>query len=126
MGHIYQRVKLAAVNEEEVTMLVDTGATFSLVPRALADRLGVARFPRKHMIILADGHRVEADVGVVSVEIGGRTAPSTVVIMECDEPLLGVETLETLGLAVDPSTGALTPTRSFTIRLRGLSLVPAR
>ena len=88
MGHVYQRVKLGAVNEEELTILVDTGATLSLIPPALADRLGVTRLPRKQVIVLADGRRLEAEVGVVMVEIGDRRAPSTVVIADCDEPLL--------------------------------------
>ena len=125
MGHVYQRVKLGAVNEEELTILVDTGATLSLIPPALADRLGVTRLPRKQVIVLADGRRIEAEVGVVMVEIGDRRAPSTVVIADCDEPLLGVESLETLGLAVDPTTGSLKPTRSFTVRLGGLSMASA-
>ena len=125
MGRVYQRVKLAAVNEEELAILVDTGATLSLIPPALSDRLGVARFPRKQTIILADGRRVEADVGTVMVEIGDRRAATTVVIADCDEPLLGVETLEILGLAVDPTTGSLTPTRSFTVRLGGIGMAAA-
>jgi len=32
MGHVYQRVKLAAVNEEDLNILIDTGATLSLIP----------------------------------------------------------------------------------------------
>src|SRR2546428_4444964 len=124
MGHVYQRVKLAAVNEEDLNILVDTGATLSLIPPALADRPGIARFPRKQVIVLAAGRRIEADAGVVMVEIGDRKAVSTVVIADCDEPLLGVETLETLGLAVDPTTGSLTPTRSFTVRLGAVIIWP--
>ena len=72
MGHVYQRVKLGAVNEEDLTILVDTGATLSLIPPALADRLGITRLPRKQVIVLADGRRIEAEVGVVMVEIGDR------------------------------------------------------
>src|SRR5213593_125102 len=106
MGHVYQRVKLAAVNEEDLN-------------------IRIARFPRKQVIVLADGRRIEADAGVVMVEIGDRKAVSTVVIADCDEPLLGVETLETLGLAVDPTTGSLTPTRSFTVRLGAVIMAPA-
>src|SRR5947208_13057092 len=49
MGHVYQRVKLGAVNEEDLTILVDTGATLSLIPPALADRLGITRLPRKQV-----------------------------------------------------------------------------
>jgi clan AA aspartic protease len=120
MGHVYQRVKLAAVNEEELTILVDTGATYSLIPPALAQRLGVSPLPRKQLLTLADGRRIEAEIGLVMVEIGDRSAGATVVIAECDEPLLGVEALEALGLAVDPTTGALKPTRAYTVRLGGV------
>jgi len=120
MGHLYQRVELAAVHEEELTILVDTGATYSVIPPSLADRLGVSRLPRKQTIILADGRRIEAEVGTVMVRIGDRSAATTVVIAECDEPLLGVEALEALGLAVDPTTGSLRPTRTYTVRLGGV------
>src|SRR5881409_479273 len=96
MGHVYQRVELAAVHEEELTILVDTGATYSLIPPSLADRLGVSRLPRKQTIILADGRRIEAEVGTVMVRI------------------------EALGLAVDPTTGSLRPTRTYTVRLGGV------
>ena len=119
MGHVYQRVELAAVHEEELTILVDTGATYSLIPPSLADRLGVSRLPRKQTIILADGRRIEAEVGTVMVRIGDRSAASTVVITDCEGPLLGVEALEGHGLAVDPTTGSLRPTRAYTVRLGG-------
>jgi len=89
--------------EEDLTILVATGATLSLIPPALADRLGVVRLPRRQVIVLADGRRVEAEV-------------------RRDELLLGVETLETLGLAVDPTTGSLKPTKSFTVRLGGVGV----
>jgi len=49
------------------------------------------------------------------VRIGDRSAASTVVITDCDEPLLGVEALGGLGLAVDPATGSLRPTRAYTV-----------
>jgi clan AA aspartic protease len=120
VGHVYQRVKLAAVNEAELDILVDTGATFSLISPALADRLGVARLPRKQVIALADGRRLEAEIGSMVVQIGDRSAAATVLVVDCDEPLLGVETLEALGLAVDPSTGTLKATRSYTVRLGGV------
>jgi clan AA aspartic protease len=120
MGHVFQAVKLAAASEANVTMLVDTGATFSLISPALADRLGVARLPRTTTITLANGQRIEAQVGTVLFEIGDRRSAGTVVIADCDEPLLGIETLEAMGLAVDPSSGSLKPTRAYTVRLGGL------
>ena len=66
-------------------------------------RLGVSRLSRKQTVILADGRDLEAEVGLVMVRIGDRSAASTVVITDCDEPLLGVEALEGLGLAVGTS-----------------------
>src|SRR2546422_223260 len=122
MGHVYQRVKLAAVNEEELTILVDTGATYSLIPPALADRLGVVRLPRKEVVVLADDRRIEAEAGLITVAIGDRKAPTTALVADCSEPLLGVETLEVLGLAVDPRTGTLKPTRSYTFRIPGVGV----
>lgn len=120
MGHVFQKAILSAVNEEEVTMLVDTGATHSLISPQLADRLGVVRFPLKETVTLANGQKVETELGQVAIRIGDRQAVAQTLIADCDEYLLGVETLETLGLSVDPSAGVLRPTRSYTVRLGGL------
>jgi clan AA aspartic protease len=120
MGHVHQKVKLTAVHEEEVSMLVDTGATHSLIAPDLADRLGVARSPFKETVTLANGRRVEADLGLVRVQVGDHAVGTLALILECDEPLLGVEALEALGMAVDPSTGTLKPTRGYRLRLGGL------
>ena len=119
VGHVYQRVKLSAVNEEERTILVDTGATYSMIPPALADRLGAPRLPGTVAVTLADGRQIDAEFGIIKIDIQGRTAGTTVIIADCPEPLIGVETLEALGLAVDPTTGTLKPTRAYTIRLGG-------
>jgi len=102
-------------------MLVHTGATYSLISPELADRIGVVRFPKRQTITLANGQRTEADVGLVMVDVEGRSVATPAFIVPCDEPLLGVEALEALGLAVDPARGVLTPTRSYTVRLGGLS-----
>ena len=41
MGHVYQRLKLSAVREEEMTIMVDTGATSVAMSRSEADRIGI-------------------------------------------------------------------------------------
>lgn len=125
MGLVYQRLKLSAVNQEELTMMVDTGATYSLISPALADRLGVVRFPGRIPVTLADGRRLDADMGMVRVEIGDRAGATAAVIAECPEPLLGVEALEVLGLAVDPTSGTVKPTRPYGARLGGVLAAPA-
>ena len=125
MGHVIQNVRLGALKEAEVPLLVDTGATYSLITPALADRLGVVRLPNKAQVTLANGQRITAEIGAVQVQIGDRVAPSLAIIADCDEMLLGVEALEALGLAVDPTSRTLTPTRGYTLRLGGLRANPA-
>jgi clan AA aspartic protease len=120
MGRVYQRLKLAAVREEEMTILVDTGATYSLISPDLADRLGVVRLPQRFPVTLADGRQIDAEMGPIRVEIPGRVGATMAVIAECADPLLGVEALEVLGLAVDPTAGKLVPTRTWTARLGGI------
>ena len=117
MGHVRQEVELFAEKPARVRMLVDTGATFSVIPKALARAIGVKPGRRPYTVTLADGRRVKCAVGLVDYRIGKREAPGTILIGDVAEPLLGVETLEALGLAVDPRKGRLTPTRSYTVRV---------
>ena len=117
MGDVRQDVQIIGDRSATVRMLVDTGATFSVIPKALAREIGVRRHRRPYTVILADGRRVKCAAGIVSYRIGKREAPGTILIGDVPEPLLGVETLEGLGLAVDPLKGRLTPTRSYTVRV---------
>jgi len=118
MGYIFVKAILEGVNrQEEIELLVDTGATLSTIPEDLAQRLGVPRLKPKRAQ-LADGRELVVEAGTVQIKINGREAPTTVLIMGMgNEPLLGVETLETLGLKVNPQTRTLEPTRSFVLRL---------
>jgi clan AA aspartic protease len=117
MGHTFVTVYLEGTKKgEEMKVLVDTGATFTVIPKDLAERLGVPKL-RKERVKLANGMEVKAEAGVVHIKIKEREAPTTVLIMDCEEPLLGVEALETLGLKVNPETEELEPTRSFVLRV---------
>ncbi len=120
MGHVMQETTLSGVNSEKVSLLVDTGATYSLVSPELAKRLGLAPFPTKEKVTLANGQKIEADIALVRVQIGDRSVATPALIMDCDEPLLGVEALEALGMAVDPTSGTLKPMRNYSLRLGGL------
>lgn len=115
MGHIFTDAYLEGlVSGEKVRMLVDTGATLTVISSELAERLGVSRL-KSRKVKLANGIEVNAEAGAINIKVNGREVPTTVLIMG-EEPLLGVETLETLGLKVNPETGKLEPTRSYTIR----------
>lgn len=119
VGHIHQSVELRAEKLATVRMLVDTGATFSVIPDRLARAVGIKRLRRSVAIRLADGRRVRLDAGVAIFRIDGREAPATVLVGEVAEPVLGVETLEALGLTVDPRRRRLTPSRHYAVRLGG-------
>ena len=119
MGHVVQKVLLTAREEREVSMVVDTGATFSVLPPDLADEIGVARLGRTYRIELANGTPVDMEVGTAFFRVLDREAPATVLIGAVTEPLLGVETLEALGLTVDPTTGTLRKKRGYAVRLGG-------
>src|SRR6266705_4490571 len=87
---------------EEVSLLVDTGATLSWIPRATLEKLGVQAFSRLPFT-LADGRRLERDTTAVLMTIDGRKAPVPVAFGEPgEEAVLGATALEVLGFVVDP------------------------
>ena len=90
-------------------MLVDSGALYSVVPTPILRRLGISP-DRTETFRLADGTALTRDVGGASFEIAGRHALSPVIFgKRGDHVLLGVVTLEALGLALDPIRRRLRP-----------------
>ena len=116
VSHIHQDVRLSAERAKNVRMLVDTGATFSIVPEAIARAIGVKPMRQRRSVMLADGRRIKLAPATAIFKIGDREAPATILVGQVAEPILGVETLEALGLAVDPRRERLIPTRSYTLR----------
>ncbi|MEM2876098.1 MAG: hypothetical protein QXL67_04000 [Candidatus Bathyarchaeia archaeon] len=53
---------------------------------------------------------------MVEVEVEKRRVPAIALIMETEEPLLGVEALEAMGFRVDPTTGRLEAIRGYAVR----------
>lgn len=95
---------------EELEVTVDTGSTFTAVPREMLQRLGV-RVERSMPSVTADGRIVPVDVAHTTIKLEGLEFPTPVIFAEPGEPsLLGVVTLEEAGLAVDPVGGQLIPT----------------
>jgi clan AA aspartic protease len=121
MGHVYVDADLSWVSTERVRLLVDTGATYTLLPEDLVQRLGIPPSPRAVRVTLADGSEKDFHLGTVLVRLEEREAGATVLIAPVgSEPLLGVEALEALGLAVDPTTHTLRPTRAHSVMAVGL------
>jgi len=105
MGHFRVPVQVGSrtgEHLESLEALVDTGATFTLIPREVLERVGVV--PEEEWPFeLADGREVRYPVAWVQIRIGARTQPTIAVFGERgSEPTLGVVTLESFLLAVDP------------------------
>ena len=127
MGHVFVDAELSWVNAERVRLLVDTGATYTLLPEDLVQRLGITPSPRPVRVTLADGSEEEFHLGTVLVRLEQRDAGATVLIApRGSEPLLGVEPLEALGLAVDPTSHTLRPTRAHGVMAVGMRPARAR
>ena len=107
---------------ETVEALVDTGATFTMAPRFLLERLGIV--PQERVPFqLAEGRAVRYDMAQTQVRIDGRTRTILVVFGESgSEPLLGAYTLEGFLLAPDPVNRRLIPVPGL---LKAVDLNPA-
>ena len=94
---------------EKIEALVDSGASYTMVPASLLRSLGVTPL-RRAGFELADGSRIELEVGQTWLQLAGRRGISLVVFAdEGSKPLLGAVTLETLQLGIDPVGMRLVP-----------------
>ena len=119
MGHIYVDSFIEGKDgASKLRMFVDTGSTFTLLPQAVAHNLGIMLLPgRKQIIELADGTQKEYPVAIGNIEILGRKSiGERFLVAEVSEPVLGVLTLEALGLTVDPTMGKVKPSRTWQAR----------
>jgi clan AA aspartic protease len=99
-----------------VTLLIDTGAQYSLLPQDVWKSLGLRRV-RSMTFQLADMSRIDRSISECEIElpaIEGETprGHTTVILGEAnDVALLGVVTLEGLGLVFNPFDRSLRPMR---------------
>lgn len=115
MGITTIRARLTNIAARErtsdVDMVVDSGAIYSVVPATVLDAIGVEA-EETETFGLADGRSVRRRVGDVRFEIEGRRGVSRVIFGEPDDAaLLGMVTLESLGLSLDPLKRTLRPLR---------------
>lgn len=104
-----------ATGFEPVDVLVDTGASFTMLPRRMLERLHVT--PHDTMeFILADGRRVEREIGRVWVKYNGRQEITIVAFVDDEAPpVLGAYSLEGLRLGVDPLNRRLIETPGYAL-----------
>ncbi len=92
-----------------VDALVDTGASDTVLPQDVLDKLGVTPIVRRPFR-LADERIVEYAVGQARIRLSGEEFIVLVIFApEGTLPLLGATTLETFSLGVDPKAQRLMP-----------------
>jgi len=85
---------------QEVEFLVDTGSRYTVISSGLARDLGITPTVVTHAV-LANSSRVEMGTAMAYLKLLDREAAVPVGILEVPIPLLGVTSLELLGLRVD-------------------------
>lgn len=119
MGAFYQRIAIAATLSgpfEDLDALVDTGATYTQVPRPILERLGIQATHRGEFET-ADGRIIEREMAEVPLRLDGQMHYALVVFGDPGStPLLGVVTLEIFRLGVDPVRQRLIPVRGLLMK----------
>jgi len=102
-------VKDSTDKEANVRFLVDSGATYTLLPHDVWHALGLS--PKRSVTFtLADGTTIERKVSECYIKLPQGEGHTPVILGEVgDEALLGVVTLEILGLVLNPFTRTLQP-----------------
>ena len=107
-----------AGRRESVRLLVESGATYTLLPEHVWRAIGLEP-TRKMNFSLADGTQVERSISScwLALEQGEDYTP--VILGEPgDTGLLGVVTLEIIGLVLNPFSRTLHPMRALLASLR--------
>ncbi|MBT9163006.1 MAG: aspartyl protease family protein [Dehalococcoidia bacterium] len=105
MGHSYVSLTIydkTLSRSRKVSLLVDTGSTYSWIRKDVLEGLGLAA-EGKWRFKTIEGREIEREIGEAVVEYEGLRATTIVVFaLEEDAQALGVYTLEGLRLEVDP------------------------
>ena len=112
MGEFYWRVGVWSADGERmetVDALVDTGASYSLFPRSMLERLGIVPIGQRGFE-QADGSVIYRDIGQAMLVINDDESYMRVIFGEDDtEPLLGSNALQEFLLVVDAAAEELVP-----------------
>ena len=97
---------------EEVSFLVDSGATYTLLPERVWKSLELE--PNREMeFVLADGTRISRGISECLIELPQGRGHTPVILGEPrDDAFLGVVTLEEMGLVFNPFERSLQPMRA--------------
>ena len=117
MGVFRVRVQVFAMGNpdqrEELEVVVDTGAARTVLPRAIAERLGV-RPESRQTFRMVNGETITRELAWIGLSLDGTSVFTRAIIGEAgDTPVLGALTLEELSLEVDPTRSTLRPSEGL-------------
>lgn len=113
MGETEVRVRvIGSKGSAEFEAMVDTGATFTKIPKSSASEAGIE--PKYEVDVkLVDGRVVQRMLGLADVELEGVRRPVLVAVSpDGERPILGYTALENLGFKVNPITRRLERARA--------------
>ena len=116
MSYVQGTVRGPTGVEGTVRFLIDSGATYSLLPASVWQTIGLV--PKREMeFVLADGTTVRRPVSECHLSLPQGEGHTPVVLGQPgdEEALLGVVTLEILGLVFDPFRRVLHPMRALLV-----------
>jgi aspartyl protease family protein len=121
MGHVRVRVRFARPERrqdgiEVADAVVDTGATWTVVPRELAENLSLDVFGGK-TVKTAEGLQTLRQ-SYAYIEMADKEMVTHLLVSDTlDTTLIGVTTLEAMGLMVDPTKEELRDAEVFLLRI---------
>ena len=116
ISYIQGTVRGPTGKQASVRFLIDSGATYSLLPEPVWQAIGLV--PKREMeFVLADGTTVHRPVSECHLSLSQGDGHTPVVLGQPGdaEALLGVVTLEILGLVFDPFRRTLQPMRTLLV-----------
>lgn len=112
MGYVRVRARVWNVEDpsrcREVELLAGTRAIYTVLPASLLMELGVKPVGNGRFR-LTNNQVIERDIGIVGIEIQGMKTHTIAVFGNENIYLLGIVTLEELGLEINPVKGGLRP-----------------
>ena len=114
MSKVVERVKVTNFKEPsksiEIEAIIDTGATMSVLPMDLIQKLGLEKIDEVNVRYADNSVKRKEVYGWVILEIVGRKAVFDVLAEnEGAQPLIGQIVLERLDLVIEPSTRKVIP-----------------
>jgi len=111
----YTKVKVEISNPSEPSqsrireLLVDTGAVYTVVNGRLLREIGIRPVDKMEFRSISN-EKLIREVGVSGIQLAGRRWLTNIIFGEDgDNEVLGVTTLEQLGLQVDPMSKEIKP-----------------